>query len=153
MNAVDIAEFSEADQRSLYDQLSFKFASQGRQPSPQQEASWGAILRALGLEKRAMPLPNVIERMGRAKFELAMEGLQNFISDACGVLLKRPERTAVEEMAIQCLIEYLEDRDIPVTPMILLRQMAFLPHAVDRAYPGYADAKMLHRVAKIRKRA
>jgi hypothetical protein len=153
MSALNIADFSEEEQRLLYDQLSFKYSKDSAQVTPEQIAAWEAIHRAIGQTRGTQPLAPVIQSMGRSKFDAAVVMIHDFITKGCGLMLRKPQRMLVEEMALSCLADYLEVLDIPVTPTTMVKHVAQLEYAVNRNFPGYAKARLLHKIAKLRSAA
>jgi hypothetical protein len=149
MTKLNIADLSDEDQRVMYDQLAYKF-SKAPQITAEQRAAWESINRACG-KQSVQPLGPVVTSVGVARFDDAIVMLHDFITRACGLILRRPERMVLEDMALGCLADYLRALDIPVTPTTMLRQLGHLEYAVDRNYPGYAKARMLHKIAKLKR--
>lgn len=152
--AINLAALTEAEKRELYEQLAYQLRARKSDPSDTELALWDAVVSALPAPaaKRfghngRLGLDNVIEAYGRNKFAMRAQELADLLADAVPPNLRRMQRDAVRGIMLRCLGEWLMERGIPITAGTLLQQFDYLRHAVDRQYPGYIEAKLLHRVA------
>lgn len=82
-------------------------------------------------------------RIGKEKVaDVALE-LRAFLQSGAGDLRKN-EQLALSNQALKCLSKYITTTlKIPVTLKTLLDSFSLLNVAVDQAFPGYADSKLL----------
>lgn len=66
--------------------------------------------------------------------------------------LKGPEQTALGRFAVRCLAEWMELRNIHVSPKSMLLNIGNVPTAIDYAYPGYIPSGLLSFCLKLRDR-
>lgn len=148
----DPATLTPDERRQLYDQLAYEFRglnSKGVAVMVEREL-YDDLCEALGTEVRhRMSLAKFVESYGRAKYEACAEQLNALVRLAVPKGTRRPVVMAVRRCILDCLISHLKGRGIPVTPKVSLNAFVMLRHAVEQAYPGYIDAKMLHRVAEL----
>ncbi len=52
-------------------------------------------------------------------------------------------RTGFLDLAVQMLVDNIKQQNIPVTPVVVIRQLHRIPAVVDEAFPGYYAAGML----------
>lgn len=82
---------------------------------------------------------------GRKKFESRSKEIFEFIEPSRQCL--RPEQSKqLLETCLKALAEDVRRRSIPVTAKTVLDNVSMLPSAIDRKFPGYVDAGLLHRV-------
>lgn len=86
-----------------------------------------------------------LEQYGRRRFAERVEELLTFISDTRRYL-RQVQVQSLVVTCLRCLASELRGREIPVTPRTVLNNMSMLRHAVDRRFPGYASAGLLHKV-------
>lgn len=150
---LDVEALPLADQRALYEQLHYKFQKKSKSTgaSIAGEDVWNAIHDALGLDKHnRQPLTAARERIGASKFDRLMSVAQAFVSRGSGVPLRRNERHFLLAASLTCLADYLTAVGSRVTPTTMVQQLDNLAYAVERDYPGYADAKLLHKIVALR---
>jgi uncharacterized membrane-anchored protein YjiN (DUF445 family) len=92
----------------------------------------------------------VEKKLGKEKFAEVQKIAWEFLDGAVSGSLTRNERYALLHKTVACLIRWMEAQDIPVTPNTLVNNAHLMPHAVDRAFPFYAKAKLLRVVIQSR---
>jgi hypothetical protein len=83
------------------------------------------------------------KKLGKEKCAEAQRIVWEFIEGSVSGTMTHNERYALLHKSINCLVRWMEMNDIPVTPGTLLSNAHLIPHAVDRAFPMYARAKLL----------
>jgi hypothetical protein len=84
---------------------------------------------------------------GRKKFDQRSREIFAFIEPSKQCL--RPEQSKhLLETCLKALADDVRHRNIPVTAATILNNVSMLPIAVDRKFPGYVDAGLLHRVVQ-----
>lgn len=152
-----VAEAPDAELQQIKDWLELKFAREERGFSDGEEEVWRMLTRVLESRgaRHLPPLPVFVklQRVGRRRYSQAADTAQTFVDKACGLApLRRIEREEVLYQCFECLASWLHGRKSPVTPQSMILNMAMLSHAVDQAFPGYADAQMLHQIVMLRAR-
>lgn len=95
-------------------------------------------------------LGNWCSTHGRDRFRSFASDVESYISDSCGALMRRSVRDEVRRQIIDCLGKMMREwENIPVAPNSLINCIDYLPSAVEQNFPGYADAGMLHKVARL----
>jgi len=138
-------------QRALLDRLSHKLSSAKVEWKPEHHALWSAVCAHVDSDRRLLPaMPQFVKSYGVKRFKIACDVFRDFVSSACPTKMRRVERAAVESLVAGCLASELRRGGRPVTPTTMLDMMAFLAGCVNRDFPGYASARMLHRVVAAR---
>ena len=95
--------------------------------------------------KTQISVPQFLEGYGRKKFAGRVSEILAYIADTRKYL--RPVQLhGLITTCLKCLASELVAREIPTTPRNILNNLSMLPHAVDKRFPGYASAKLLHRI-------
>ena len=143
-------DLDQAEQRALYEQLAYQFSKQPHTISADEAELWDAILDALGLPARERPpLKNYIEKHGKAVYIEQVEAFESLLARAMPEMVRRPIKAAVRRRMLACLAKYLRAVNVPPTPKTMLQNLSRLEHAVNSCYPGYINARMLHRIAPL----
>lgn len=155
---IDLDALDAQDRRALYDQLHYEFQRDLDQADVPEtsRAMWTVVQGALAtyLDEKApsrQPMAPLRKKMGIKKFDQAMKDLDLFVERSCGVVLMRPQQIAVTEECLVCLAQYLRRIKVPVTAMTLIANVDKLGAAVDRGFPGYAQARLLHMVVLLKR--
>ena len=144
---IDIASLSAADKKELYAQLAHEFQA-GTDASDLPTDLWDAICHIMRMEGRArMPLKRFVDSFGKAKYIEHAQQLESLITRAVPRFTRKTQVMAVRRIILGCLVEHMESRDIPITPTSILNCFGMLRMSVEKSYPGYIDAQLLHRVA------
>lgn len=83
------------------------------------------------------------KKIGKEKLQEGLELTWDFIENACEGKLTRNERIALVSQAFRCLQQWMNQQEIPVTINTLVNNFHLIPYAVDRAFPFYAQSKLL----------
>ncbi len=98
------------------------------------------------VSKQRRSLDEFLKAYGKQKYADREQELESFLHAALPPVTRRPVRDSIREASLRCLANELRARSIPVTPGSLLNSFSMLEYAVDRWYPGYISAGLLHRV-------
>jgi hypothetical protein len=86
----------------------------------------------------------IISKIGREKLSDGERMIFSYLEGTCGPNLTKHEMFALLSRVFRCLTGYLHSvQGLPVTLHSIFNNIHFLPHAVDLAFPGYADAGLL----------
>jgi hypothetical protein len=146
--SIDLASLSLAERRELHAQLAYEFrgSKSGRAELP--DELWDAICEAIKSTGRArQPLGRFLESYGKSEYQRCSEQMDALLARAVPKDTRKAVVTAVRRVMIDTLVAYLDSRNIPVGPRSILNSFGMLKYAVDRAYPGYIEAQLLHMVA------
>lgn len=155
MDTIDLERLTEAQKRQLYQELAFTYGRQGGKSvaetwTDDEQAIWAAINDVVR-SKRS--LGEVFARTGkeatRDQFAEDVEYITSWIDRGCGHPVNRRQRQALIDTAIDCLGRYLERGNVPVLHRTMLQNLSKTPTAVGRCFPGYAEARILDRLAAI----
>jgi hypothetical protein len=154
---VDLESLTAADRRELYDRLTYELQRDAERTVPvTSRIMWDAIQDAIeaylddDMPARRVPMSVIRKQIGNKRFDEAMLFVDEFVERSCGILMRRPQRVVVVRECLICLCQYLRSVRVPVTGLALVRNLDKLAGAVDRAFPGYAKAKLLHVVVTLK---
>lgn len=86
----------------------------------------------------------LIKRIGREKVLEAAEDVSGFITSGVAGSLSKNESLALTVQVLKCLSRYITGTmQIPVTVNTIFTSMNLLHYAVNQAFPGYAESKLL----------
>lgn len=158
----DLDDLSLADRKALYERLHYEFQGGASEASIPQTSRvmWDAIQSAVArfaddpklppAKVTRIPLAASRKALGARKFDEAMEFVDEFVERSCGILMRRGQRMIVIEECLLCLCGYLRGARVPVTALTVVKNLDKLAGAVDRAFPGYAKARLLHVVVTLK---
>jgi hypothetical protein len=110
--------------------------------------TWEAIISACPDANRKNMAAR-INSYGRKRYTDKCVELDNYITNACSVLMRLSIRNGVRQAVLHCLLEWMGGAGIPVSVHTLLNCLDYLPGAVEENFPGYSQAKLLHKVAPL----
>lgn len=145
-----------AAKRELVAQLQYELRGTDVPSGSVNNAVWDAVL---SVSEGRLPLATFSETYGKAKLKRDLDWLNEYSDSVCTRKLTVTERGSVLRLMLGCLADHLrtmETRDgrrPKVTPLTLMRNLDSLPMAVDWAFPGYAEARLIDRVALMRRAA
>lgn len=158
-NTIDVDNLTESQARALYDSLAYKYGraeSKDMKFSTDETLVWEAINDAVGRKRSP---GDVLAKSGktytRKNFAEDVQYVVGWIDQGCGREINRNQRLAIINCAVECLARRVGRTKtktgdlLPVTHMTIVQQLSYTPAAVDRAYPGYAEAQILDRVAMV----
>jgi hypothetical protein len=154
-HTIDLDTLTEAQARDLYASLAMKYGRPGAKLAHEtftadETLIWDAINEQVGQRRN---LGDVLAKCGkeytRAAFADDVEYVMGWFDRGCGQRINRTQRQAIVNTAVDCLARQMTRSQAPVVHKTLVQQLTSLPSALDRAFPGYADAKLLDRVAAI----
>jgi hypothetical protein len=99
-----------------------------------------ALMRAADV---SIPDPIFLKSFGKSAFRASASDVIAFARGG-KTIMRAPELAELIYLCMRCLAKHLRSREIPATPKVMMENMSLMPAAVDRAYPGYAKAGMLH---------
>ena len=91
--------------------------------------------------------------IGAIKFRECSTALHDYVTHACRTRLDRSHRRAIYVETISCLLKWMRRRRyrdngesyfIPLSAKAICNEIGELPLAVNRCYPGYVKAGLLH---------
>lgn len=86
------------------------------------------------------------EKLGRKRFTECAVALDSYVTHACSSLTLTHKRAVYIEV-LSCLIRSMQHRGQDsrwITPITICQRIGELPQAVNKAYPGYVQARLLH---------
>jgi len=96
---------------------------------------------------RAFTLKQLVSKVGKDRFEEARYSVFDYLESACGDNLSKNEQLALLGQLVKCLTRYIGGAmALPVTTKTVFDCVHLLPHAVNLAFPGYAEAGLLRAV-------
>lgn len=108
--------------------------------SPEEGIVYTALMEVCASK---IPHSKLFETYGRKKFVEKANIILDY-TRSTRKAMRRPQLQGLVTLCLKCLAKNLKARDIPVTPRTLLDNIEHLSYAVNRAFPGYASAGMLH---------
>lgn len=152
----DLATLPEAEQRALYEELAYKFAkgSSGKiAVSAKPDAMMFDIIVEVIAQNPGKPIsaffPNWVKSYGHAHYADRSATILATIDHGLSRILRRAEKRKVIACGLDSLVDSMIERNIPVIPGTVLDQADFLFIAINKSFPGYAKAGMLHRIANL----
>lgn len=86
----------------------------------------------------------IIKRVGKEKFENAVDDVHGLIESGVSSTLTRNEHYALTMQVMLCLTRYIKDvMGMPVTINTVFDTISLVEHALDQSFPGYASARLL----------
>lgn len=139
LEAVD--RLSPDERRQFEARLSYSKQGDSVRLDRRQQAVYDALTQ---VARSRMPVAALVKDH---KLRPKCEEILDFLS-AATTRLREPQIQGLVKICFDCLADYLRSRPhpIPVTMVTLLKHSEWMPVAVDRAFPGYHDANMLHRL-------
>ena len=143
-----VGALSAAELQELQARIDLRLAGETRslRLTTQEQTVWDAVNEVC--RTRAIPPAKFAQAYGVGNFRRALADVNAYIDTSCGAGLPLAHRRVVIRTVLECLVEYIQSWKTPLapSPKTLLDTVGRLAHAVDQCFPGYADAKMLHRV-------
>jgi hypothetical protein len=154
--SVEIDSLSDEEQKAIYERLHYKYSEEEKKHnkiSDDQREAWRSVNEALNLPN--VPIESYLKNraIGLFAFQRGADALNGYVRGALNVRVKKAERLLIQAEALLILIEFMDKRRIPLTPVQVINNMEWLATAVDKELPGYAKARMLHMIlpnAKLR---
>ena len=142
MTEITVDELSDAEARRLYDRLGLRFSRTARDNLSTDEAIvWQAVCSAMNTPKR--PAGPFLKYHGRATFGQQAKALIDFMRGSAASPMQRGEELILMALIVRCIVAWLSRGDRPVMHATVLNSAEYVASAVDRAYPGYARARMV----------
>lgn len=85
----------------------------------------------------------------KTAWRAAVATIYEFVAQAQPVRRPAQDHAALIELMLDCLVGEMRRRGEEVTPRTILNALPRLRGAVERAYPGYIDARMLHKLIRV----
>lgn len=92
---------------------------------------------------RSLSNESIEKKIGKEKLQESLDILWEFIESSCEGKLTRNERGALAFQSLRCLQNWMLAQEIPVTINTLANNFHLIPFAVDKAFPFYAQSKLL----------
>jgi hypothetical protein len=141
-----------ADRDELLATIEYETSRASWQPSREEMVVWEALRRLTpGPTIRSLPefVRDKRHGVGRNAYIEAVETLYDFAREAQPVRHQVQDDTALVELMLRCLADDMTARNIEVNPKSLVEHLPRLRAAVNRAFPGYAEARMLHKLIRV----
>lgn len=95
---------------------------------------------------------SIEKKIGKEKLIDLHEDLAGLIESGVTGTLTRNERLALSIQMLNCLKRHIISMEMPVTIATVSSSFTLLHHAVDQAFPGYTDSKLLrYTISPVRK--
>jgi hypothetical protein len=98
------------------------------------------------IDRQVPPMSSFVSTYGATKYSEKTAQIFHYIKDARTKLNSRNLTKELLTTILTCLMKYMTRKDVPVTMTNLLNMIDHLALAVDRSFPGYAEAGFLHRI-------
>jgi hypothetical protein len=85
----------------------------------------------------------------RATYREAVETVYHLVAEAQPVRHNVQDHAALAALVLDCLAQDLIARDIAVNPKNMIEELPRLRVAVNKCFPGYIDAKLLHKLIRV----
>jgi hypothetical protein len=108
-------------------------------------------LRALIPSLRALSDAAVQKKLGPEKLAEAIEFVEDYLALGAPKVTQRNEYMALTGTVLGCLVDWMKEREIPVTAKTILDSIYTLPQAVEICFPSYAKAGLLHAIVSPQK--
>lgn len=140
----DIMELTREERDQLMSALALSTSRTREPPTRDEQIVLDAISEVLDVPVRT---EKFLESYGRAKFSERAAEIIQFVSESRRAL-RAPQIRGLVEVCLRSLASDLRSREIPVSPRTILDNIGSMPRAVDRRFPGYAAAGLLHKVVR-----
>lgn len=138
---------TDQEAREAHARLAMRLSKQ-RDFSADEQDLWDALCVALNV-RAPISLNKFVDTFGVSKYREAVTAAHGYLTQSCALILRRPSRKVLLATIMECLVDNVRERGIPVTPGTVLGNIGTLAFAVEESFPGYADARMLHRIATV----
>jgi len=149
-------KLSADDERKLYAQLAHRYGrvdSKYGSLTEDEQLVWDAINEAMGI---ARPLAHVMksarkqDQITRDELAESVRYVMSWLDHGCRRRpISRTQRMAILSTAMECLARFVSRGGAPQSHAAMLRHLDQLPIAVDRGFPGYAEAGILDAMARV----
>lgn len=156
-----VAGLSSKDLAELRSQIEYKDSvASGRDLTPDELLFWDAMCESLRDMNLTVPgaaarnnIINAKNGIGRDKYSECAIALRDYVTHACHARLDRTHRRAIYVEVLGCLVKWMRRArvrkdggvyHIPLDPRTICNEIGELPQAVNRCYPGYVKAQLLH---------
>lgn len=149
--APDLSALTAEERRDLYATLAFEFRDmpgETRAFSQAEGMLWEA-LRGFIPDQHQMGLARFVAAVGPHPYRDAADRLDALLTRVLPIGERRHVRDEVRRLAIGALVDYLRAAMAPISGSSIIRSFDHLEHAIDRQFPGYMAAGILHRVVKV----
>ena len=142
---IDSLSLKEAEE--LYARLSFRLSSNRNYSIPEIDF-WDALCGALHMQG-SRDMDKAVTKIGVSAFRDAANMLDNYITEGSRLVMRRQVRQRLLRVVLDCLVDSLREQGEFITLNNVLAKLPTVAWAVEEAFPGYAGAGMLHRIAAI----
>jgi len=136
------ALLSPQQRESFLTQVAYDDSRTSRDLSHEQMLVYDALMQACEIR---IPVAKFLSSYGARKYGEKVAEIYELIS-ATRKFLRQPQVVGLLAIVLRCLAAELKARNAPVTPQTMLNSLSLLRCAVDRRFPGYLEAGLLHRV-------
>lgn len=120
-------------------------------PSREDSEVWDTLVKLCSMRHRNLDafLRDKQEGLARRQWSEAVALIGRFCAQAAPVRHRDLDRAALVDLVLECLAADLRAHHERVTAKTLLAAVPDLPAAVDRAFPGYVAAGLLHKLIRL----
>lgn len=146
----DINSLTRTEREQLMTRIALSDVERGEEPISREQRHMIETIASLcdvKVSDRGLSMftEQFVRSYGRKKLEMKANELLAFIEPSRRCL--RPEQTKhLIDTCLKALADDIRQRSIPVTAKTVFDNVSQLPKAIDRKFPGYVDAGLLHRV-------
>ncbi len=149
--ALDLTLLTDDERRDLYAKLAFEYRDapgKSRAFNRAEEMLWEA-LRDFIPDQYPMGLTRFVTSVGPIVYRDAADRLEALLTRVLPVGTRQPVRNEIRRIAIAALVDWLRSVMAPISGTSIIRSFDHLEHAIDRQFPGYMAAGILHRVVRV----
>jgi len=154
---MNIEDLSPEEQRELSNKLAYAMRGRAFVPNDEHLALWEAItvvLKSASASGKNRPgrggLISFVEKYGLNKYRQRCDMMELLLDEALPRdARRRGVKEAIRQISLRCLADYLDARNVSLSPTSLLNTFDRLRWTVDCAFPGYIECKILHRIVQI----
>ncbi len=122
-----------------------------------EEFVWNQLSLLTNYHRSSERRNEAIAKYGVRKLRTRIAEIDNFAVHCFPVIVRRPVKEAFLVVVLKCLVDDLTIRfreredfpGVPVTPFLVLDHIDKLEFAVDKRFPGYLKAGLLHKIAPL----
>jgi hypothetical protein len=142
-----IQALSADERRNLLNVLEFDEARTPFLPNRMESDVWDILLRLTPAPMHRSLNEFIHDRrhgVPKAAYCEAVETIRTLVNEASPVRHEVQDHLALATLVLTCLAQDLAARDIAINPKTIIDELPRLRTAVNRQFPGYVEARLLH---------
>jgi len=116
------------------------------------DLAYRAFVSSLQDKMGLVPSMMVLKKQTLVEVRNALTFLLDWLKNACGGSISKTEIQPFFYLFGELLVEFLEERKVPLSLLAMIRQVKTVPSLVDKAFPSYIRAGVLRQVVLAMKR-